>query len=68
MKDITDEQLHFMLAANGFIFPSTDAEMDAFDEVHKDYELKNMPEGINAQAILDKYYKDKEDEKNCSKN
>lgn len=52
MKEITDKDLQFMLAANGFIFPTTDAEMDAFEEVHKDYVYKNLLGSITAEKIL----------------
>lgn len=63
MMKMSDEEfedwLRFELAAEGFIFPTTDAEMEAFEERHKDYQLKNPPGSVSAEEILKRYYSNK---------
>jgi hypothetical protein len=53
----TDDEIRFLLAAEGYIFPTTEAEMDAFEENFKDYIPKvEVPEGYTADKILKEYY------------
>lgn len=47
-----EKQFTSMLRCSGYLPPSTDAELDAFNELHKDYDFKLKDVRIDPLKII----------------